>query len=152
MPYLVDTNILLRWAQPNHPQYALVRQALDILQKRGDAVYVTPQNLIEFWNSATRPLNRNGFGMTPAQVEQRLLSVEGYFRLAPDTDAIYPAWRHLVTTIGVSGVQVHDARLVAVMEVHGLTHILTFNTTDFARYPGIIAVHPQDLIPPSPTT
>ncbi len=29
---------------------------------------------------------------------------------------------------------VHDARLTAAMLVHGLTHILTFNISDFARY------------------
>jgi hypothetical protein len=42
-------------------------------------------------------------------------------------------------------VQVHDARLVAAMEVQGISHILTFNVTDFVRYPDITVVHPQDL-------
>ncbi|MCG6133823.1 MAG: hypothetical protein MET45_04030 [Nostoc sp. LLA-1] len=43
-------------------------------------------------------------------------------------------------------VNVHDARLVAVMCVHGLTHILTFNISDFTRYSNeIIAVHPTSL-------
>jgi predicted nucleic acid-binding protein len=45
----------------------------------------------------------------------------------------------------LSGVQVHDARLVAVMHVHGLTHLLTLNTVDFIRYPGITVVHPQNV-------
>jgi hypothetical protein len=30
-----------------------------------------------------------------------------------------------------------------------LTHILTFNTADFARYPGIIAVDPLTVTPPA---
>jgi len=49
-----------------------------------------------------------------------------------------------VVSFGVSGVQVHDARLVAAMTVHGVTHILTLNPTDFARYTtvGIVAVDP----------
>jgi hypothetical protein len=38
---------------------------------------------------------------------------------------------------GVQGVQGHDARLVAWMQSHGLTHVLTLNAADFARYPGI---------------
>ena len=44
----------------------------------------------------------------------------------------------------VLGVQVHDARLVAAMIAHNVTHILTFNVTDFARYTdeGIEAVNP----------
>jgi predicted nucleic acid-binding protein len=59
--------------------------------------------------------------------------------------AVYGEWRHLVVAAGVSGVQVHDAHLVAVMCVHSLTHILTFNTADFTRYPGITVVHPQTV-------
>lgn len=45
------------------------------------------------------------------------------------------------------GVNVHDARLVAAMLVHGLTDILTFNTKDFARYSEITAVHPTAIVP-----
>jgi hypothetical protein len=31
------------------------------------------------------------------------------------------------------------------MKVHGLTHILTLNTTDFERFEGITAVSPKSL-------
>jgi hypothetical protein len=34
----------------------------------------------------------------------------------------------------VSGKPAHDARLVAAMKVHGLTSILTFDSTGFSRY------------------
>jgi predicted nucleic acid-binding protein len=49
----------------------------------------------------------------------------------------------LLITHGVSGVQVHDARLVAAMHVYGVKHILTFNGKDFARYTDVEAVHPR---------
>jgi len=58
---------------------------------------------------------------------------------------IYPEWERLVFTYSVKGVQVHDAKLVAAMCVHDLTHILTFNVDDFSRYPEIIAVHPATV-------
>ena len=59
-----------------------------------------------------------------------------------------PEWRRLVVNYGVSGVQVHDARLVATMLVHDVTHILTFNTQDFIRYrpEGIIAIDSSEEI------
>ena len=45
------------------------------------------------------------------------------------------------------GVQVHDARLVAAMLVHGIPNLLTLNVTDFARYADVItAVHPRSFI------
>jgi predicted nucleic acid-binding protein len=46
----------------------------------------------------------------------------------------------------VRGKNAHDARLVAAMLVHGLTHVLTFNGKDFARF-GEIAVIPPDGLP-----
>jgi predicted nucleic acid-binding protein len=48
----------------------------------------------------------------------------------------------------VSGKKSHDARLVAVMNTQNITRVLTFNTDDFARYPGITAIHPRDLANP----
>jgi predicted nucleic acid-binding protein len=51
-------------------------------------------------------------------------------------------WRRLVRDHQVSGRQVHDAHLVATMLVHGITHILTFNGQDFARYAEIDVIDP----------
>jgi predicted nucleic acid-binding protein len=48
-------------------------------------------------------------------------------------------------THGVSGKTTHDARLVAAMIANRITHILTFNADDFARYAGIKVVHPAKL-------
>jgi predicted nucleic acid-binding protein len=64
------------------------------------------------------------------------------FVLLPETSAIYPTWEALVIKHAVSGKPSHDARLVAAMEVHGLTAILTFDKTGFSRFPGIEVIHP----------
>jgi len=45
----------------------------------------------------------------------------------------------------VAGVQVHDARLVAAMLVHGIRNILTFKTQDFTRYSAITVVNPTKI-------
>ncbi len=42
-------------------------------------------------------------------------------------------------------VKVHDARLAAAMKVHGIMHVLTLNTDDFARYSEVTAVHPRTV-------
>jgi hypothetical protein len=51
---------------------------------------------------------------------------------------------HLVVKHEVLGRQVYDTRLVAAMRVHDLTQ-LTFNTTDFKRFPFILAVDPKTI-------
>lgn len=111
MIYLVDTNILLRFADKTHAQHPIVQSALQSLHTANHELRITPQNCIEFWNVATRPTTKNGFGLTPTDTSQLLQFVEQLFPLLPDSPAIYPQWRQIVTSFNVSGVQVHDAGL-----------------------------------------
>jgi predicted nucleic acid-binding protein len=60
-----------------------------------------------------------------------------------DYPLVVSAIEAILVTYGVSGVQVHDARLAAAMRVHGVKRILTFNERDFARYRDIEPVHPR---------
>jgi predicted nucleic acid-binding protein len=121
-------------------------EALNVLLEGEDLVHITTQNLIEFWNVCTRPQKRNGLGMTVAQADDELGKLENLFNILLDSPELYFAWRTLVTKYGVMGVQVHDTRLVAAMLVHRITHILTFNTSDFKRFTEITVVHPSDIL------
>jgi predicted nucleic acid-binding protein len=145
MRYLEDTNLLLRGAEPAHPMYPVAVHAIATLLDRGDEVVLVPQNLFEFWVVVTRPRDRNGLGMTVAQAEAELSRLEIQLPLLPDSPSLYQEWRRLVTTYGVRGARAHDARLVAAMLTHGITHILTFNVDDFRQFREITVVHPQDV-------
>lgn len=146
MPYLADSNILLRFVAPSDPNHVLVRDSLYSLLSRGERVGYTAQNLVEFWNVCTRPSSvRGGFGLSSEETDRRAQVIERQLTFLPDSEAVHREWRRLVVDYRVAGVQVHDARLVAAMLVHGLTHILTFNTGDFTRYTEITAVHPGSV-------
>jgi predicted nucleic acid-binding protein len=145
MPHLADTNLLLRGAEGGHAMQAPALEALAGLVRSGETVYIAPQNLYEFWVVATRPVERNGLGMTAAEAEAELSRLEAHFPLLNDTPAVYQEWRRLVAAYGVVGVRAHDARLVASMLAHGITHLLTFNVPDFTRYSEITVVHPRDV-------
>jgi predicted nucleic acid-binding protein len=145
--YLVDTNILLRFVNRRDPLHTTMRAAIRTLRQHGHHVCVAPQNCIEFWNVATRPVDRNGFGLTPSDADRSLRLIERLFDIVPEQPTVYAEWRRLVVQLSVAGVQVHDARLVAIMRVHHITHILTANTDDFSRYTtiGITAVAPTNV-------
>lgn len=140
--YLVDTNVLLRFVKPDNRDYPLVRSAVYRLWMAGDDLCYTSQNLAEFWNSCTRPAERNGYGLSIFEVDRRARLIEDRFTFLEDGRAVHREWRNLLVAHSVSGVQVHDARLVAAMHVHQITRLLTFNTRDFVRYAGITPVHP----------
>jgi predicted nucleic acid-binding protein len=143
--YLVDSNVLLRWVKPDDRDYPLVVSAIDATLKGGAAFCYTSQNVAEFWNTCTRPLDRNGYGLSPQEADRRARCFEDKLRLLPDSLAVHHEWRKLLVVSNVSGVQVHDARLVAAMRVHGVGRILTFNEKDFARYTDIEAINPRTI-------
>ncbi|MGD1103702.1 MAG: PIN domain-containing protein [Terriglobia bacterium] len=146
-PYLVDGNILLRWVKPDDRDYPLVVSAIDAILADGGVLCYTSQNVAEFWNTCTRPLDQNGFALSPQETDRRARAFEDKLQFLPDSMAIHQEWRALLVSQNVSGVQVHDARLAAAMRVHGIQRVLTFNERDFARYPDIQAVHPRALLP-----
>lgn len=145
MKYLVDTNVLLRLVQRSHAHHDAARRAVLRLRREQHSLFVAAQNCVEFWNVATRPAERNGLGLTISQTDKHLRIIERLFPILPESATLYPEWRRLVVQFGVSGVQVHDARLVAAIKTEQVTHLLTFNTQDFLRYAddGIVAVDPR---------
>jgi predicted nucleic acid-binding protein len=149
MATLVDTSILGRLANRADAAHGLAQAAVAELHRRGEVLHITAQNLIEFRNFATRPTGVNGLGLGSAAASGVAASFEAAFPLLEETPAVYPAWRALVDSLGVIGKQVHDARLVAVCHVHGVTHLLTFNVGHFTRLavtsPGIVVVEPSSV-------
>jgi predicted nucleic acid-binding protein len=149
MAYLIDTNILVRLANAADPNYAVAAYAVLELHRRGEVLHITPQVLIEFRNVATRPKTANGLGLSTSDAETEAATAGAIFPLLADTPAIYPAWEALVKALGVIGKQVHDARLVAVCHVNGVSHLLTFNGAHFTRLagfgPGVVIVDPASV-------
>jgi predicted nucleic acid-binding protein len=143
---LLDTNVLLRWTDADSQMHAGCTEAVRRLLARGDDPCLCAQVLIEYWCAATRPRDVNGIGMRvedAAAAARRFLNTLGCLPEPPD---MAERWLRLVTECGVSGRQAHDARLAALMLAHGVTHILTLNPSDFARYPGITTVTPAGIM------
>jgi len=130
----VDTNVLLRFADPDDPAHELVVQAVDRLLLEGHEIGFTPQVCREFWNVATRPRDVNGFGLDEGFVDQLVTDFRTTFSFWDDVPGIAAEWRRLVVGLGIKGVQVHDANHAAAALRHGATHVLTLNQKDFDRY------------------
>jgi predicted nucleic acid-binding protein len=146
MTYLLDSNILLRSMEPGHAQHREAADSADLLAKQGHTLCLVPQDFYEFWVVSTRPVAQNGRGKTPDEVMAEFAFLDSHFAVFPDTPAVFDEWRRLMTAYKVTGKPSHDARFVAAMLAHGITHILTFNDQDFRRYSGITAVSPASVL------
>ena len=142
---LLDSNILLRISKSNDPQHAAIRQALHVLVGQGVRLCYTSQTLGELWNASTRPLDKNGFGLSIVETDRIARVIERDFELLPDSREVHDRWRSLLVDHNIQGVQVHDARLAASMYVHGVGQLLTINVRDFRRFEGLRILHPSEL-------
>ncbi len=150
MSFAVDTNLLMRSIDDGHVAQRIAQDGMFALRDGGEILSISPQNLIELWAVATRPLANNGLGWGVDRAEQELASLKNLFVVLADTDAILAKWERLVVHHQVIGKQAHDAHIVASMLVHNVKHLLTFNDSDFKRYTEITVVNPTSLLNEEP--
>jgi predicted nucleic acid-binding protein len=143
--YLIDTNVLLRSVDISSAQHSLAINAISSLKVSNQDLLIAPQVLMEFWSVATRPSDVNGLGWSVGLVRREVAKFLDLFSLLPETPAVFEEWLRLVAGREIIGKQVHDARLVALLKTHQVTHLLTFNIGDFKNY-DIAAVSPDEIL------
>jgi predicted nucleic acid-binding protein len=141
---LVDTNLLLRIADPGSAQHQFAAEAIASLIADGHEVCICPQNMIEFRAVATRPVTANGLGWSVQETDVETADMELHFVMVPDVPEIFTVWKSLVSAGSITGKRVHDARLAAVYHVHRCQALLTFNSQDFAAVPNLIILDPDN--------
>ena len=149
MRAILDANILVRTTDPADSQHSMVTIAVSSLRAQGFVLCVVPQSLFEFWVVATRPKDKNGLGLSCEECLREITAFKSYYPLLLDQPTIYFEWEVLVSLHACHGKVAHDARYVAAMKTHGITHLVSFNSADFARYPGITVIDPRTIAVPS---
>ncbi len=145
--YLLDTNIVMRLCNCSDLQHQLATNAVSRLLMQSDKCFLATQVIIEFWVVATRPTEVNGLGWSVEQTRSMIDQLLARFPVLAESRQIFTNWLNLVTTNRVMGKRTHDVRLVAAMLANEMTHLLTFNPSDFAGISSITITHPQDLNP-----
>ncbi|MGD0040263.1 MAG: hypothetical protein ABSE84_07605, partial [Isosphaeraceae bacterium] len=109
---LLDTNILLRYASTTDPAFATADTAINSLHASGEVLCVVPQNVYEFWATATRPTASNGLGLSIHECQVQVARVKRLFRFLPDLPTLFTEWEALVGAHSCHGRVSYDARLV----------------------------------------
>lgn len=91
MRILLDTNVLGRLANPADSLHASAVNGLSAARERGYRPSLVPQVIYEFWVVATRPIDRNGLGMTVREAQADLDKCLAMFELFRDERAIFAA-------------------------------------------------------------
>ncbi len=144
---LLDSNILIRFVVKSDVNYPIVRAAVSKLLKQGDKLAYISQTVAEAWVVLTRPVTaRGGFGLSYDEAKACRNRLERAFVLMEDGPQVFQNWKQLVDQYQIVGVNAHEARLVATMQMHGVKRILTFNESDFKRYQHLEVLTPQGVL------
>jgi predicted nucleic acid-binding protein len=139
----VDTNVLIYATNEMSPWHGLANAALQEARQLGIELSISTQVLREYLATATR-LNASGGSILRADIFENLQTFQREFTVVEDTRPVAAALENLARSIAVTGKQVHDANIVATMQVYGIRHLLTNNGDDFARFSQFVTVVPLE--------
>ena len=100
-----------------------------------------PTVLREYLAVLTRPQTFTSPISIPTLASQ-VRAFESRFRIAEEGANVTSQLLSLVGQFAVGGKQIHDANIVATMQVHGIGQLLTHNVSDFSRFAPLIQVLP----------
>ncbi len=146
MKVLLDTSAIIRFCQTADPNHHLVLDAVARLSELGHHACIVPQVVYELWSVATRPITANGLGWTTDDAKKEVDRLEKLFGFLKDERSVYAYWIELVTNFSIGGRNCHDARLVAAMDRHAISHILTLDKNDFTRFTHKTVWFPADVL------
>jgi predicted nucleic acid-binding protein len=89
MSVFVDTNVLLRSVQPSHPMHDAAARAVAGLLRDGEVLVVTPQIVAKFWNVVTRPIAKNGLGLSLQAAHDEVVKLEEVCALLAESIDVY---------------------------------------------------------------
>jgi predicted nucleic acid-binding protein len=138
---MIDTNILLRYLIQDFPEYPKIKKVVDDLIYQGYQIWISRQIIREFSTVCTRPQNFMNT-LSSLQVTQHILTFPQMFKIADEDARVTQALVQLMQTIPLGGKQIHDANIVATMQVYYISNLVTLNIADFARFQALITLIP----------
>jgi len=133
----IDTNILVYATSQKSPLYDQANKKLALASDTGIALIISPQIIREYLSATTRNLHNS---QAYDDIIYNIQMFQNDFHIVDDNKTVVSALEKLVQAYSVSGKQVHDANIVATMQVYGIKYLLTHNICDFDRYSNIISI------------
>jgi len=141
--YALDTNVLIAATVRSVPEHAAVRTFLKReLYGRDQAAGLTPGVVYEFVHVVSDPRRfKRALSMTQALDRARRWLAAREVRVLPPTPETPGRALELLATHGLGRKRILDTALVATLEAHGVTRLLTRNVRDFRLF-GLTVIDP----------
>jgi predicted nucleic acid-binding protein len=141
---MVDTNVLLAATNTAHRNHAASRRFFPEALGQGVHLATCGQILREYLVVATRPTVVNGLGLSPDDALHNLAWFRKRMVFFEESELVHHELIKLVTMGGISGKQIHDANIAAIMRCTDIRYLATYNAVDFTGMPGFECFEPGD--------
>ena len=138
---ILDTNVLVSSTASRRKLHEVARNVVQ-WPMSGKQACVSGQILREYLVVATRPLESNGLGLTPAEAVANVSAFRSLMHCLEENEEVQERLAELVLTHECRGVVIHDANVVATALAHGVPAIVTENWEDFRRFDQLVEVVP----------
>lgn len=141
----IDTNILIYATNDESPIQKKSVDLLNQLMTEGIECAISPQIIREYLVVFTRGVSSDDAARSAAL--DNIGKFIEVFTLLDETRETVARLQTIVDKSAVGGKQIHDANIVAVMQVYGVKRLLTHNLDDFKRYTQWIEIMNLDRAP-----
>jgi len=137
----LDTNVLVYANIKSAPLHGVALQAIIDHYNAGSELWISRQVIREYLATLTKP-QQFSYPPSTTTLQSDIIYFQSRFSTAEENQSVTDKLLDLLRSIKFGGKQVHDANIVATMLVHNITHLLTHNTADFARFGTLITIVP----------
>ena len=138
-PIFVDTNILIQMHVATAPKHRDVQQAIKRLTRGNSELWISRQVIREYAAVLTRHQPYTS-PLSPGDVSNQIRLFEAQYRVADENTNVTKALCKLMDNTALGGKQIHDANIVATMQVYAIGQLLTLNVADFKRFSDVITL------------
>ena len=137
-----DTNVLLCAVDRKRGRNLQALHVLNVLPNEGVELYLSGQIVREFLAVCTRSATLNGLGLSTFLAVQNAEAILERCTMLEENRGVTVRLLRICATTQCKGKQLHDANVVATMQEHGLTRLVTDNLADFRRFSDLEAREP----------
>lgn len=133
----VDSNVLVQSAVKTAPLNAAALNKLHLLRQDDVELWTSRQVLREYLVALTQA-HAGSPPVPPGKAAGDVAFLQMTISIAEETADVMAQLLTLVEKLKLTGKQIHDANIVAVMQAHGIRRLLTATPADYAVFDAII--------------
>jgi predicted nucleic acid-binding protein len=140
---LIDTNVFVYSLYQHYADHVAARALVDRANSENAGLCTAAQVLAEFFSTVTNPRRVSVPRTRDEAVDDiSIILASPGLTLLPTPHDVIAGWSDLVRRYKVTGSDVFDAQIAAIMLASGVKKIFTFNESDFRRFDELDVLRP----------